>query len=262
MEKYKLSEYNIKHIRTEWTQCIKLFLTSNDTCLKDYMVIYFVTDPLYLDSDYKVPFPRHITVAFIYVKKYPGRIFICYSDHRKGVYERMGRKRDYICNNYNLLVGSAIENDHIQCDASEISDPDYIYVDWISGNIHQTFKISVFPRHLSDWIIELRNNILDHIMFHWKKLFIEISKKNIKTYHVICNDVDNVSSMITAKTIEFMFIYSRDTIFYFLSHINDIDRIEYKCDRHNALYEKYQRDPMYIERGIPKQITLKWCKKT
>nr|QBK92702.1 MAG: hypothetical protein LCPAC401_03400 [Pithovirus LCPAC401] len=198
-------------------------------------------------------------MAFIYVKKWPGRIFICYSDHYTGVYKRIGKKNGYLHNNDNLLVGSTIQEDHNVFYIPGSRSPYYIYVDWISGIAHQTFKISTFSGSLNTWINELRANVLEYIIINWKKLFKTIAEKNIKILSVTCNDVHNVSSMITVKKIEFIFIYCNDTIFYFFSHIHDVDRKEYKCDRNNSLLEGYEWNSLYIVKKTPERIEMKWC---
>nr|QBK93802.1 MAG: hypothetical protein LCPAC406_01160 [Pithovirus LCPAC406] len=97
-------------------------------------------------------------------------------------------KGSYPCCKDNLLVGSTTGKYYNICNVSEIHNPNYTCVVWLSGNVHQTFKISTFPGYLNDWIYELRFNILNHIMVNWRKLFNMIAEKNIKTLSIIADD--------------------------------------------------------------------------
>ncbi len=266
MKEYELSELNIKHIRTTWKDCIAGFLNIATYEAKEddednninYIVSNFITDPLYLDTKYKVEHSCYITVTFIHVRKCQNRVFICYSDHPRGVFERIGKKDGYICSSENLLTGPKLEEKYYICHVDCEHNSGYIYVDWITGKIHNMDTISSFVGYLNMWIGELRDNILTHIIIYWRKLFEMISSKNIKTCTVTCNNVRDISNMITVKTVQFIFIYNKDTIFYFFSHVHDIEQDIYKCNRNNSLCENYCGSFLHPVKEVPSRITIDW----
>ena len=73
---------------------------------------------------------EYITLCLIYVNNYPDNIYLYFSDHKKGIYERAAKDKGcYFCLEQNLIIGKHIDDVKCYIDV----EPLYLKYDFLTG---------------------------------------------------------------------------------------------------------------------------------